>query len=242
MSKRSTPWATRRIYAFIKAHRKEYDIKTMCDALGITRSGYYAWLHNPISNRAEEDARLLRLIRASFKASHGIYGSPRVFLDLREAGETCSKHRVARLMRVNKIRALHGYRTRHYSVGKAAVPDPARRSPRSWRRTSSSTGRSRDFWSLGRWLISATGAGSRYRPAMRRNARLPQRYANTCRGRSMVKTQPDPGTSRTRTIPLFASTLRRQIASPSPSPDLSLPLCSKGRNIWSALPGGRPPQ
>src|SRR5262245_47653445 len=48
--------------------------------------------------RSQEDARLLRLVRASFVASHGIYGAPRVFLDLREAGETCSKHRVARLM------------------------------------------------------------------------------------------------------------------------------------------------
>ena len=47
-----------------------------------------------------------------------------MFLDLREAGETCSKHRVARLMRVNKIQALHGYRTRHYSTGKSAVIAP----------------------------------------------------------------------------------------------------------------------
>ncbi len=53
----------------------------------------------PMSGRAKEDARLLRLIRASFKSSQGVYGAPRVFLDLREAGETCSKHRVARLMR-----------------------------------------------------------------------------------------------------------------------------------------------
>jgi putative transposase len=57
-------------------------------------------------------------MRASFAASHGIYGAPRVFLDLREAGETCSKHRVARLMRVKHIRALHGYRTRRYSAAK----------------------------------------------------------------------------------------------------------------------------
>ena len=56
-------------------------------------------LAHPNSDRAQEDARLLRLIRASFTASQGIYGAPRVFLDLREAGETCSKHRVARLMR-----------------------------------------------------------------------------------------------------------------------------------------------
>jgi putative transposase len=59
-----------------------------------------------------EDARLLRLIRASFVASHGVYGASRAFLDLHEAGESCSKHRVMCLMRVNNLRALHGYRTR----------------------------------------------------------------------------------------------------------------------------------
>ena len=56
-----------------------------------------------------------------FTASQGIYGAPRIFLDLREAGETCRKHRVARLMRVNQLRALHGYRTRRWSVGKPSV-------------------------------------------------------------------------------------------------------------------------
>jgi putative transposase len=45
-------------------------------------------------------------------------------LDLREAGETCSKHRVMRLMRVNNLRALHGYRTRRWSVGKPSVLIP----------------------------------------------------------------------------------------------------------------------
>jgi putative transposase len=124
MSSRSSPWPTRRLYEFIKAHRREFEVQTMCCALDVSPSGFYAWLRDPLSNRAKEDARLLRLIRASYKASHGIYGSPRVFLDLREAGETCSKHRVARLMRVNKIWALHGYRTRHYAVGKPAVIAP----------------------------------------------------------------------------------------------------------------------
>jgi putative transposase len=108
----------RGVYEFIKENRDHYDTKTMCRVLEVTRSGYYAWLHKPISRRAQEDIRLLRLIRASFVASHGIYGAPRVFLDLREAGETCSKHRVARLMRVNKIRAVRGYRTRQRSVSK----------------------------------------------------------------------------------------------------------------------------
>jgi len=96
----------------------------MCRILGVARAGYYAWLHQPISERAQEDARLLRLIRASFIASHGIYGAPRVLLDLRERGETCSKHRVARLMRENGLRALHGYRTRHISVAKPSALIP----------------------------------------------------------------------------------------------------------------------
>jgi putative transposase len=57
----------------------------MCRTLDVAPSGYYEWLQKPISDRALEDARLLTLIRASYKASHGIYGAPRVFLDLREA-------------------------------------------------------------------------------------------------------------------------------------------------------------
>lgn len=97
----------------------------MCRVLGVARAGYYQWLEHPISARAQEDARLLRLIRASFTASHGIYGAPRVLLDLRELGETCSKHRVERLMRENGLRALHGYRTRHIPVAKppALIPN-----------------------------------------------------------------------------------------------------------------------
>ena len=88
------------------------------------RAERYAWLKRPLSHHASEDARLLRLIRASFIASQGIYGAPRVFLDLREAGETCGTHRVARLMREHQLRALHGYRMRRWSVGKPAVLIP----------------------------------------------------------------------------------------------------------------------
>ena len=101
----------------------------MCRLLDVAPSGYYAWLNNPVSNRDREDARLVRLIRASFKASQGVYGAPRVFLDLREAGETCSKHRVARLMRENNLRALPGYRTRRYVAGKslALIPNLVKR-------------------------------------------------------------------------------------------------------------------
>ena len=111
-------------YAFIQAHRQEFPTEVMCRILEVAPSGYYEWLQRPQSNRAIEDGRLLRLIRASFTASQGVYGAPRVFLDLREAGESCSKHRVARLMRENGLRALHGYRTRRWIIGKPAVLIP----------------------------------------------------------------------------------------------------------------------
>src|SRR5512134_3602497 len=124
MSAKRAAGRVREIYKFIETHQKEYGVEAMCRVLGVARSGYYEWLQQPISKRGQEDARLLRLIRASFNASHGIYGAPRVFLDLREAGETCSKHRVARLMRQNGLRALHGYRTRRISTGKPSVLIP----------------------------------------------------------------------------------------------------------------------
>ena len=55
----------------------------------------------------------------------GSMAPPRVFLDVRERGETCSKHRVARLMRENGLQALHGYRIRHIPVAKphALIPN-----------------------------------------------------------------------------------------------------------------------
>lgn len=124
MSTTTSTSRVRTIYEFIKVHRHEFKAQMMCRVLGVSRSGYYGWLKQPISNRAKEDARLLRLIRASFTASHGIYGAPRIFLDLREAGETCSKHRVERLMRINGLRALHGYRIRRLPVGKPSVLIP----------------------------------------------------------------------------------------------------------------------
>jgi len=124
MSTKPNTGRVRATHEFIKTHRNEHSVQMMCRVLGVAPSGYYDWLQQPISNRAQEDARLLRLIRASFVASQGVYGAPRVFLDLREAGETCSKHRVMRLMRVNNLRALHGYRTRRWSVGKPSVLIP----------------------------------------------------------------------------------------------------------------------
>ena len=88
MDKKFSSRRTRQVYEFIRAHRHQFDIRQMCRVLEVTHSGYYAWLKHRQSARATDNARLLKLIRASFNASNGIYGSPRVFLDLREAGDS----------------------------------------------------------------------------------------------------------------------------------------------------------
>lgn len=98
----------------------------MCRVLKVHRSGYYAWKHKPLSERATQDAALLIEIRQSFDDSQGIYGSPRIYHDLREAGFSCSENRVARLMRMAKLKSVRGYRKPRYKSGKPAIAAPNR--------------------------------------------------------------------------------------------------------------------
>jgi putative transposase len=92
--------------------------------LEVARSGFYAWIHKPVSDRTMEDQRLLKLIRDSYQASGKIYGSPRVFLDLREIGERCGRHRIARLMKTYKIKAIRSYKTPNHSGGRPSLVAP----------------------------------------------------------------------------------------------------------------------
>ncbi len=163
-SKHQIPGRVRLAYEFIKAHRDLYSVQMMCRVLEVAPSGYYEWVLQPVSNRAQEGARLLRLIRASFTASHGIYGAPRVFLDLREAGKTYSKHRVARLMRQANLRARIPHPAlgrRHAELYRLAVQH------RGGRQTISFSG-SRAFSSLRRQRTGpASPIGSIARAALR---------------------------------------------------------------------------
>ena len=111
-------------YRFINEHRHQYAITTLCRVLQVARAGFYQWLHKPVSAREYDNARLLGLIRDSYAASRGVYGARRVFADLREAGETCGKHRVARLMRVHKIKALRGYKAPRPIKGRPSIIAP----------------------------------------------------------------------------------------------------------------------
>lgn len=111
-------------YRFMNEHRQEFAITLMCRVLKVNRAGFYAWLHQPESERHKEDQRLLELIRNSYAGSHGVYGSRRVFGDLREAGETCGVHRVARIMRAHKIKAVRGYKAPRHIAGRPSLIAP----------------------------------------------------------------------------------------------------------------------
>ena len=108
------------------AHRREFRLTTMCRVMRMHRSGFYAWVKSPQSRRATEDEQLLKKIRTSYQTSDGVYGSPRVHRDLREEGERCGEHRVARLMRINGLRAIRGYKKPRYKAGKPALVAPNR--------------------------------------------------------------------------------------------------------------------
>jgi dTDP-4-amino-4,6-dideoxygalactose transaminase len=96
----------------------------MCRVLKVHRSGYYAWLHEALSARAKANEALTVRIREFYDQSMGIYGSPRIFCDLREAGVACGENRVARLMRAAQIKSVRGYKRPSYKVGKPALAAP----------------------------------------------------------------------------------------------------------------------
>jgi len=98
----------------------------MCRVLKVERSGFYAWLKHPTSARAQRDVELLTPIREAYIASGGVYGSQRVHLDLRELGIRCGQKRVARLMRMARLKAFRRYRRPRYTGGLPAVLAPNR--------------------------------------------------------------------------------------------------------------------
>ena len=111
-------------YRFIADHSDQFAVQTMCRLLEVSSSGYYEWRFRPLSDRAIEDQRLLPLIRASYAASHGVYGYRRVHLDLVEMGEICGKHRVARIMKSHDIQAVHGYKKPRIIHGRPSILAP----------------------------------------------------------------------------------------------------------------------
>ncbi len=106
-------------YAFIKAHRPVFSVSAMCRVLGVQRSGFYAWLKQPISKLAKDNIRLTGLIKQAWLESGCVYGYRKIHDDLRALGERCSPGRVARLAKAADIKAQIGYKRRPRIVGGA---------------------------------------------------------------------------------------------------------------------------
>ena len=92
-------------YGFVATHRGIWPVAWLCEALGVSRSGFHAWLTRPRSLRSRTDEVLSRQVRSSFAESDRTYGARRVWHDLLAAGMVCGLHRIERLMRLQALRA-----------------------------------------------------------------------------------------------------------------------------------------
>jgi len=93
-------------FRFIEDRRADYSVRIMCDVLGVSPAGYYAWRARPESPRAAANRELVDDIKRVHRDTNGRYGSPRVHAELRAQGRGASRGRIERLMRRLGIRAI----------------------------------------------------------------------------------------------------------------------------------------
>jgi putative transposase len=100
--------------------RESFQLTELCEALGVARSGYYAARQRPARARARANQQLLESMKSIHAHRHTrSYGSPHMTHELRARGQSCSKNRVARLMRLHGLRA----RPRRPFRPKTTTPD-----------------------------------------------------------------------------------------------------------------------
>lgn len=77
----------------------------MCEVYDVSRFGYSSWKNRGQSERSKKDAELTKYIEMIFGQFDGIYGSPKIHIELQKAGFEVGENRVARLMRENELKA-----------------------------------------------------------------------------------------------------------------------------------------
>lgn len=110
----------------MKSNQARYRISTMCRTLGVSISGYYAWLSRPPSLRKQADVLLGDRIEAFYHASNCTYGRPNLKADLSEVGISISNDRLARLMRERGIVGVFrrkGFKTTRRDRAARPAPD-----------------------------------------------------------------------------------------------------------------------
>jgi putative transposase len=110
------------MFSFIAKHRGIWAVCVLCEALGVSRSGFYAWLRRGPSARSRRDEMLSAKIRGSFVASDRSYGARRVWHDLLATGIECGLHAIERLMRRSGLRARPRRRRLPIDLGERSTP------------------------------------------------------------------------------------------------------------------------
>jgi putative transposase len=91
-------------FRLIEAERAQHPVSRLCQVLGVTRAGYYAWKGRAPSRRALADKELRTLVGRIFTDSRETYGAPRIQAELADEHDLrVSRKRVARLMRELRI-------------------------------------------------------------------------------------------------------------------------------------------
>src|SRR3977135_1229884 len=93
-------------FRLIEDQRETFPVRIMCDVMGVSPAGYYAWRGRPESPRKTANRALLTGIRRGHATHRGRYAAPRVHAATRGPGHTASRGRVERLMRHHGIRAI----------------------------------------------------------------------------------------------------------------------------------------
>jgi putative transposase len=92
-------------FRLIDVAKEDFPVQRLCQVLGVSQSGYFAWKSRPASPRQREDLVLLAHIRSAFVLSNETYGSPRMTRELQDGGLNVGRRRTARLMRENGLKA-----------------------------------------------------------------------------------------------------------------------------------------
>lgn len=99
-------------FAFVSAERANHAVTTLCGVIGVSVSGFYAWMQAipAVQRRAEAEADLRGHIGRIFAARRQVYGSPRIHAELRREGRRHARRRIERLMREMGLSARQGRR------------------------------------------------------------------------------------------------------------------------------------
>jgi putative transposase len=110
------------IFSFIEQHQDAWPIRRMCDTLGVSSQGFYAWRSRPSSVRQLRRDAILVEIRAIHAEVKQRYGSPRLHAELQDRGVVCSVNTVAKLMRDNDVRAKTARKFRNTTDSNHPLP------------------------------------------------------------------------------------------------------------------------